>query len=128
LTWDTALALGLQEDSRYSADIVARTIGAMSWGEAGADALVQGTLVILTLIGIWRRRPFGLFTGVTLATIWIYVTLSVTLQRIGLYAWGVTPDLSRAEYAGTLMIAFAGIPGVIALICLIANRRFFAEE
>ena len=97
----------------------------MSWGEAGADALVQGTLIILTLIGILRRRRFGFVTGVTLATIWIYVTFVVTLQRIGLYNWGVVPDLSRAKIFGPIMVALWGIPGVISLICLIANRDFF---
>lgn len=93
----------------------------MSWGEAGADVLVQGTLIILTLIGILRRRRFGFVTGITLATIWIYVTFMVTLQRIGLYNWGVVPDLSRAKLVGPLMVALWGIPGVISLICLIAN-------
>ncbi len=123
--WDAAFSLGLQEDSRNSTDIVERTIGAMSWGEAGADVLVQGTLIILTLIGILRRRQFGFVTGVTLTTIWIYVTLMVPLQRIGLYNWGVVPDLSRAKYVGPFMVALWGIPGVISLICLIANRDFF---
>ena len=46
--WDAAYSLGVQEDSRNSTDIVERTIGAMSWGEAGADFLVQGTLIIWT--------------------------------------------------------------------------------
>ena len=125
--WDTALSLGLQEDSRNSADIVERTIGAMSWGEAGADILVQGTLIILTLIGILRRRQFGFVTGVTLATIWIYVTLMVPLQRIGFYNWGVVPDLSRAQYLGPVMVIVVGIPGVISLICLTANQDFFGS-
>jgi len=123
--WDTALSLGLQEDSRNSTDIVERTIGAMSWGEAGADVLVQGILIILTLIGILQRRQFGFVTGVTLATIWVYVTLMVPLQRIGFYNWGVVPDLSRAKYVGAVMVALAGIPGVISLICLTTNRDFF---
>ncbi|MCP4364034.1 MAG: hypothetical protein GY800_01865 [Planctomycetes bacterium] len=126
--WDKALSLGLQEDSRHSADVVERTIGAMSWGEAGADMLVQGTLVIATLIGIVRRREFGFITGVTLAIIWIYVAFMVSFQRIGLYNWGVVPDLSRAQYVVPLMVALAGIPGVISLICLIANRQFFQTE
>jgi len=125
--WDAALSLGLQEDSRNSTDIVERTIGAMSWGEAGADVPVQGTLIILTLIGIVRRRQFGFVTGVTLTTIWIYVTLMVLLQRIGLYNWGVVPDLSRARYVGPFIIALIGIPGVISLICLTANRDFFSS-
>ena len=123
--WDAALSLGLQEDSRYSTDIVEGTIGAMSWGEAGADVVVQGTLIILPLIGILRRRQFGFVSGVILATIWIYVTLMIPLQRIGLYNWGVAPDLSRAKYVGPFMVALWGIPGVISLICLTANRDFF---
>ena len=123
--WDAAFSLGFQEDSRNSTDIVERTIGAMSWGETGADVLVQGTLIILTLIGILRRRQFGFVTGVTLTTIWIYVTLMIPLQRIGLYNWGVVPDLSRAKLVGPLMVAGRGIPGVISLMCLIANRDYF---
>jgi hypothetical protein len=125
--WDAAFSLGLQEDSRNSTDIVERTIGAMSWGEAGADALVQGTLIILTLIAILRRRRFGFVTGVTLAIIWIYATFVITLQRIGLYYWGVVPDLSRAKIYGPVMVALWGIPGVISLICLIENRDFFSS-
>ena len=49
----------------------------------------------------------------------------IPLQRIGLYNWGVVPDLSRAKLVGPLMVALWGIPGVISLICLIANRDFF---
>ena len=123
--WGAALSLGFQEDSRISTDIVERTMGAISWGEAGADVFVQGTLIILTLIGILRRRQFGFVTGVTLFTIWIYTTLMLTLQRIGLYNWGLVPDLSRAKYIGPAMVALFCIPGVISLICLTANRDFF---
>ena len=126
--WDYALSLGLQEDSPRSADMVERTIGAMSWGEVGADVLVQTTLIILALIGILRRRLYGFVAGVTQATIWIYVTLMVPLQRIGLYDWGVVPDLSRARYVGPVMIILAGVPGVIMLICLVSNRRFFETD
>jgi hypothetical protein len=123
--WDTALSLGVQEDSRNATDIVERTMGAVSWGEAGVDFSVQGTLIILTLIGILRRRQLGFVCGVTLMTMWIYLTISLTLQRIGLYYWDIVPDLSRAKHVGPLMVAIWGIPGVISLICLTANRDFF---
>jgi len=123
--WDAAYSLGLQEDSRHSADVVERAMAAMSWGEAGADVFVQGSLILLTLIGIWKRRPFGFVCGVTLATIWIYMTFVIPLQRIGLYRWGVAADLSRAQYVTTLMIVLIGLPGVLSLICLTANRAFF---
>jgi hypothetical protein len=125
--WDAAFSLGVQEDSRNSTDLVERTMGAISWGEAGADVLVQGTLIILTLIGILRRRQFGFVTGVTLTTIWIYVTLMIPLQRIGLYNWGVVPDLSRAKLVGPLMVALWGIPGVVSLSGRSANRDFFSS-
>jgi hypothetical protein len=128
LSWDTALSLGLQEDSPHSADIVERMVGAISWGEAVADVPVQGTLIILTLIGILRRRRFGFVAGVALATIWIYVAIMIPAQRIGLYSWGVVSDLSRAQYVGPLMVGLVGIPGVISLICLIANRQFFEPQ
>jgi hypothetical protein len=82
-------------------------------------------LIILTLIGILRRRQFGYVAGVTLFTIWICTTLMLTLQRIGLYNWGLVPDLSRTKYIGIAMVALYGIPGVILLICLSTNQDFF---
>lgn len=124
-SWDTALSVGLQEDSPHSADIVERVMGAISWGEAGADVLVQGTLIVLTLIGILLRRQFGFLAGIAESIIWIYVTLLITLQRIALYNWDLVPDLSRAKYLGPVMFVFVGIPGVLMLVCLIANRHFF---
>ncbi len=127
-TWDAALSLGLQEDSPHSTDVVERTIGAMSWGESGADVPVQGTLIILTLIGILRRRRFGYVTGVTQATIWIYVTLMAVLQRIAFYNWGVVPDLSRVQQVGPAITLLAGIPGIIMLVCLTVNRGFFDHD
>ena len=48
-------------------DIVERTIAGMSGGEACADTFVQGTLVILTLVGIFRRRRFAFITGTSRA-------------------------------------------------------------
>ena len=123
--WDAALSLGLQEDSRNSTDMVEKTVGAMSWGEAGADIIVQGTLIILTLIGIFRRYPFGFITGMIQATIWIYVALLVSLQRIALYKWGVVSDLSRFWDVGPFIILLAGVPGVIMIFSLVANRQFF---
>jgi hypothetical protein len=125
--WDAALSLGLQEDSPNSTDMVERTIGAMSWGEAGADVPVQGALIVLTVIGILRRRQFGFVTGVALTTIWIYVAIMILLQRIDLYHWGVVPDLSRAKYLAPFIVALIGIPGVLSLICLTANREFFSR-
>jgi hypothetical protein len=124
-SWDTALSLGLQEDSPYSADIVERMMMAISWGEAGTDLLVQGTLIVLTLIGILRRRQFGFLAGFGQAIIWIYVTLLIILQRIALFNWDLVSDLSRAKSVGPVIFVFVGIPGVLMLVCLTANRQFF---
>jgi hypothetical protein len=125
VSWDTALSLGLQEDSPHSTDIVERMMMAISWGEAGTDVLVQGTLMVLVLIGIFRRRQFGFLAGIGQAILWIYVTLLVTLQRIALYKWDLVSDLSRAKTIGPLIFVFVGIPGILMLVCLIANRQFF---
>lgn len=128
LSWDTALSLGLQDDSPHSDDIVERMMMAISWGEAGADVLVQGTLIILTVVGIFLRRRFGYVAGVGLAIIWIYVTFLITLESIALHTWGLVPDLSRAQHVGPLIGVLVGIPGVVSLVCLMANRAFFEEN
>ena len=123
--WDVAHSLGFQEYSTESSDIVERTIAGYSWGEAFADTFVQGTLVIVTLIGILRRRRYAFITGISLAILWIYYTFLIPGARIGLYNWGVAADLSQARLMGLIFIFLFGIPGVISIICLVANRQFF---
>lgn len=126
--WDTAVEIGMQEDSRYSANPVEKTMGAVSWGEAGADLLVQGTLIALTLLGIFRRKPYGLFAGCAESVILIYVTPMVLLQRVALYLWGLESDLSRFGELWAVMIFLALVPGAIMLVCLIANMNFFGVK
>ena len=126
--WDVAHSLALQEYSTKSSDLVERTIAGMSWGEACADTFVQGTLVILTLVGIFRRRRFAFITGISLAILWIYYTFLVPVARIGLYNWGVASDLSQAKLFGLIFILLYGIPGIISLVCLVANRQFFETD
>ena len=127
LSWDTALALGLQEDSRTSPDIVERSIGAMSQGEAGADFLVQGALFLLTIIGIFRRKFYGYVAGMAQGVLWIYVTFMVIFQRLTFYTWGLVPDLSRAEYVAPIMFLAAMVPGIFTLYVLEKNRSWFTE-
>lgn len=127
--WDAALALGLQEDHRNnSSDTLERAIAAVSWGEAAADVLVQGPLILVSLIGIWRQRSYGYVACITTAILWIYVTLLLSLERIGLYRQGLTPDLSRYWSVGLPMALLVGIPGVVLLICLVANQDFFGSK
>ncbi len=122
-----ALSIGLQEDLPNSPDLVERAMAAVSWGEAGADIIIQGALIILALIGIIRKRWWGLSAGLAQAIIWIYVTLMVPLQRIGLYLFNAEPDLERFQYVWPLMAAMSGLPGLLMLICLVANRRYFEQ-
>ena len=125
--WDVALSLGLQEDHPESTDVVELTMGAVSWGEAITDTLVQGTLVIVTLIGILRQRQYGYVAGMALYALWVYVTMMATFQRVGLYQWGLVSDFSRLKSVGIPMAIFWGIPGIISIICLKANRSFFSD-
>ena len=127
ISWDTAVSWGMQEDSPDSADMVAKVMVAVSWGEAAADVLIQGSLIILTVTGILLGRRFGFITGIMLSAVWIYVTPLIIFQRISLYKWGLVSDLSRAELVGPLMVFFAGIPGVILLVCLVSNQGYFAK-
>ena len=127
ISWDTAISLGLQEDSPHTADMVTKMMVAVSWGESGADVIVQGSLIILTIVGIFLRRRFGFVTGIMLAGIWIYVTFLIILQRISLYKWGLVSDLSRVNQIWLLMIVAAGIPSIVFLVCLLQNHEFFSS-
>jgi len=124
-SWDTAVAVGLQEDSPTSDSVVDRTMVAVSWGEAGADVPVMGALIVLIVVGIVRRRPFGFVAGVSLGILWIYVTPMILLQRGGLYTGGLEPDLARRAHVGPPMVLGGAVPGLILLVCMVANRRFF---
>ncbi len=125
LHWDAALRLRLQEDSRSSRDPVERTMGAVSQGEALADVIVQGTLVILAFAGILLRHPAGFVAGIALGIIWVYVTFLVLSQRWMLYRWGVVDDMARMKQVGPAMVLAVGIPGILMIVSLVANRGFF---
>ena len=128
VAWDAALSLGLQEDARESTDLVELTFGAVSWGEAVADVVVQGPLLTLTVSGIICRRPVGFVAGVTMFTSWIYAAVMLSFQRVGLYNWGMVADLSRFQSVGLPMLFLVGIPGLVSLVCLDANKAYFYSE
>ena len=126
LSWDTALRLGLQEDSKQSPDPVERTIGAMSQGEALADVIVQGIIIVLAFAGILLKHPAGFVAGIAQSVIWLYVTFMVLSQRWMLYRWGVVKDMARLKHVTLPMVLFAGIPSVLMILCLVANKGFFS--
>jgi hypothetical protein len=126
VNWDAALSIRLQEDSTTTEDPVERTVVAMSQGEAGADVIVQGTLIVLSLVGVFLRHPVGLLAGVAQGVIWIYVTFLVLFQRWMLYRWGVVSDLGRLKQVAPIMVLAAGVPGAVMIACLVANQGFFA--
>jgi hypothetical protein len=125
LNWEAALRFRLQEDSRTSQDPVEKTMGAMSQGEAFADVIVQGTLVVLAFAGILMRHPVGFVAGVAQGVIWVYVTFLVLAQRWMLYRWKVVNNTARLKHVAPAMLLAAGIPGVLIIICLVVNRGFF---
>ncbi|NLA41235.1 MAG: hypothetical protein GX874_07470 [Smithella sp.] len=125
LNWDAALRLRLQEDSRKSRDPVERTMGAMSQGEAVADVVVQGALILLASAGILLQHPVGFVAGIAQGVIWIYVTFLVLSQRWMLYRWEIVNNMARLKHVGPAMLLVAGIPGALIITCLVANRGFF---
>lgn len=125
VSWDTALRLRLQEDSKISRDPVERTMGAMSQGEACADVIVQGTLVVLAFAGILLSHPVGFVAGIACGVIWVYVTFLVLSQRWMLYRWGVANDMARLKHVAPAMLLAVGIPGALVVVCLVVNRGFF---
>jgi len=124
LNWEAALSMHLQEDSRTSEDPVEKTIGAMSQGEAGADVIVQGILVVLSFVGIFLRHPVGWVAGLALGVLWIYVTFMVLFQRWMFFRWGVVKDLTRLKQVAPIMVLAGGFPGIVMIVCLVSNRYY----
>ncbi|MCP4655328.1 MAG: hypothetical protein GY856_07910 [bacterium] len=115
LDWEGAVDLGLQNE-RFTGDAVERAWAHESWSVAVVDMLWAMPLGMVALIGLLRRRFFGLAAGLMEFAVGVYFPLVFALQR-----W--------TTYPGTAMIAVMlwTIPSLLGMIGLWANREYFEQ-
>ena len=115
LNWNHAADLGLQNE-RFSGGPAERAWAKESWGVAMADMLWPLPLGIVALVGIFRRRMYGLVAGSMELAIGVYFPLFFAFQR-----W--------STFRGTVLTAIFLwlVPSLLGLIGLWANRDYFRK-
>jgi hypothetical protein len=116
LDWDSAADLGLQNE-RFSGDPVERAWALESRGVAAADMLWPLPVTVVALVGLVRRRFFGLAAGLMALSVGVYFPLFFAFQR-----W--------STYRGTVVFAvvFFVVPSLLGILGLLACRHHFTEE
>ena len=115
LNWDHAVELGLQNE-RFSGGPAESAWAKESWGVAVADVIWPLPIGIVALIGIFRKRLYGLVTGSMELAIGVYFPLFFALQR-----W--------PTFRGTALTAIFlwAIPSLLGIIGLWVNRNQFRK-
>ncbi len=116
LDWGSAVNLGLQNE-RLSGDPAERAWALESRGVAAADMLWPLPLTLVALIGLARRRFFGLATGLMVLSIGVYFPLVFALQR-----W------STFQGTAILAILLFTVPSLLGIVGLMACHRHIVEE
>jgi hypothetical protein len=113
--WDHAVDLGLQNE-RFSGGPAERAWAKESWGLAVADMIWPLPIGIVALVGIFRKRLFGLVAGSMELAIGAYYPLFFAFQR-----W--------STFRGTALVAICLwlVPSLLGLIGLWANRDYFRK-
>ncbi len=113
LNWEAALELGLQNDS-FNGNDVERTLAHVERGVALADMVWALPLTLLALIGILKKRQYGMIAGMMNFAICVYFPLFFAFQR-----WN-----TQQETALAALFLFA-IPSLIGISALWINRKSF---
>jgi hypothetical protein len=115
LNWDHAVTLGLQNE-RFSGGPAESAWAKESWGVAMADMIWPLPIGIVALIGIFRKRLYGLVTGSMELAIGVYFPLVFAFQR-----W--------STFRGTVLTAIFlwVVPSLLGIIGLWVNRDCFRK-
>jgi hypothetical protein len=115
IDWDGAVDAGLQNE-RFGGDPVEDAWARESWGVAIADMLWPLPMAIVALVGLVRRRFYGLVAGFMELAIGVYFPLFFAFQR-----WTTFP--------GTVIFALLiwGVPCLLGIAGLWANRGEFRD-
>lgn len=111
LDWEGAIEIGLQNDS-FHGNEVERSLAGVEKGVALADMCWPLPLTIIAIIGLIRRKQFGIWAAIMSFSISIYFPLVFTFQR-----W----DTQR-ETALFAIILFA-IPALVGTVALLLNLQ-----
>ena len=104
--WDSAVDLGLQNE-RFTGDAAERAWALESRGLALADMLWPLPLCIIALVGLVRRRFYGLAAGFMELAIGVYFPLFFTFQR-----WSTYPGTAATAIFLWAIPSLAGIVGL----------------
>jgi hypothetical protein len=115
LNWNHAVDLGIQNE-RFSGGPAERAWAKESWGVAMADMIWPLPIGIVALIGIFRRRLYGLVAGSMELAIGVYFPLVFAFQR-----W--------TSFRGTALVAIFlwVVPSLLAIVGLWTNRTHFEK-
>jgi len=115
LNWDRAVELGIQNE-RFSGDTAERAWAQESRGLAVADLLWPLPIGIVALVGIFRKKLYGLVAGSMELAIGVYFPLFFAFQR-----W------STFRATAITAICLWMVPSLLGLVGLWANRDSFRK-
>ena len=113
IDWEGAIQLGVQNES-FSGDPVEKALANVEWGIAMADILWALPLTIIALIGVLKKKLYGLVTAMMDFAICVYFPLFFAFQR-----WD-----SHRDIVLTALILFA-LPSLLGVLGLWTNRKVF---
>lgn len=116
LSWDSAVALGLQNE-RFSGDPAEQAWALESWGVAAADMLWGVPVTLVALAGVLRLRLLGFAAGLMALSVGVYFPIVFMFQR-----WQSHPETVLAA------LVLWAIPSLLGIIGLWANRAALIKQ
>ena len=113
INWEGALDLGVQNES-FQGDPVEQALANVEKGIALADMFWALPLTIIAMLGLLRRKLFGMIAAMMDFSICVYFPLFFAFQR-----WHTHPDVVLAA-----VFLFA-IPSLLGIMGLWMNRKTF---
>lgn len=112
IDWEGAIELGVQNES-FNGEPVEQALANIERGVALADMFWPLPLTIIALIGLIRKKLFGLIAAMMDFAICVYFPLFFAFQR-----WNTNQDVVIAA-----IVLFA-IPSLLGIVGLWLNRKF----
>ena len=115
LNWEGAISMGIQNES-FRGPPVEQALANVERGIALADICWALPLTIIALLGVLRKKLFGLVTAMMDFAICVYFPLFFAFQR-----WDTHRDVVLAA-----LILFA-LPSLLGILGLWTNRKLFIQ-